>query len=357
MIALVNVLKRWSAVFGREDSTRHRPLGQAGCILALATCVTACDGSVHVTGRILAEDGGAATAYPVVLRVFGGELESERRVEGTSDGEGRYDLEVGVGGAEPSNSRMMLEILDPAGAARANVIAPAERELDVPDLNIWRDAQVQRLPDGGARVDWSSIPPGTGPRPVVLVNTADGSVLWSQVAEGAHCDLRPELTEDLDTKVSVTFFSTTEGYGKFGVMLTSPPIALARGYLLPLTRGAPCTYMAETEAEPFDGPCPITDGRFTRIEFPMQRPAGWTIDLGDAKVIHEVIVRASVVFFGTPLVIEGSSDGTAFREFASDASCDAPCSIAVDAAQTIRYLRIRSENGSALESITEISAF
>jgi hypothetical protein len=297
---------------------------------------------------------------------------------------GRYDL-AGHLHTAYEGERVSVHVNGFEGEERLVLSVPLSvGDTPVPDLHLW-DAQLASAPTpgGGARVTWNDAPAGTdasfhlwatqaGPAPGF-----GGRASWqSEALAGKAFDLPAEVIEDRFAVVDVYIGDADPVFDcekDLCARWVASPLALPRGTLVPLSRGASCTAAeAGGEAAPLlgraAGPCSLTDGVIDYFgSFANEWVCGSAmcgslvevvVDLGAAVEIHSIVAHGLWTSSAAAARFEMSTNGT---DFALVAVANQPSyygfyDVPLAAPATARYVRVLVED-TAIQGLEELSVF
>ena len=226
-------------------------------------------------------------------------------------------------------------------------------ELTLPVLRFWEPDHVTAGGDAkNVTLDWA---PFRNVNEYTAHFAVNGQEIWSGAADpGATMDAR--AFEDANGVVHIS--ATTSAAGPdttFQLWYTSQGIAFRGTAGAPESRGKPCV------AEGQQSPCALTDGSF---DHPLAEPScqqtqcaanGWVyVDLGKPEPVGTVFARADPV---GPLTVETSDDAKNWTTRATARDADRFLRIALPAAVTARYVRVRGGDGTKLTGLTQLSVW
>jgi hypothetical protein len=252
--------------------------------------------------------------------------------DATTDGEGRYQLELKGSDTQSGVGEALSELLSasaaPTGQQVSGAAISARFKVQVEDVRV----PALRLVDPALTVDgaeavvarWSTSAPG----PYELTFETDEPVaLWQVTTATGEATIDPRVLEDTSGRVVVAagFEDEIEG-SDLAVRWRSPGVGYAAGAGPPPSRGRPCRYVdAAGTTGPADAGCGLTDGNLVVEDAASSicppatdeaatttactAPVAGIVDLGGAVPAELIVVR------GCPggCAVDVSADGTTFR--------------------------------------------
>jgi hypothetical protein len=283
----------------------------------------------------------------------------------TTGADGSYRLTLkgaDTQGLVGDKATLDLVVADPAGGATGASttvrFTVGSTAVTLPDARLWNAKQHLSEGSGQITLTWSAVPTthGTGASySAQLLDPARAYPIWSQNASGGRTKIDARILEDRAAAAAITV-RTTLSKGVHAVYLSARtqvrPIAGT-----PPSRHRPCYAVTGTTtlAMARQTVCVATDGDLTSPAHltPTNGKVvtGVMIDLGVARPISLVVARGT----GGMVVVEVSSNGTAYREVATGSGD----TVAVTPAgrPIARYVRVRSPGGLDESLLAEVSVW
>lgn len=230
-------------------------------------------------------------------------------------------------------------------------------ELTLPTLRFW-DVTPEVVADEGAlRVSWPAVGSEFGEDPrhqVRFVDAETGALVWNVPDASSGDVVSARFLEDRSGRVEVT--ATTESDGPdttFRSTVFARPVDFV-GAPAPPSRGLACAATtAEGETTAIES-CPLTDGIFDEAsglsEDGVVR-SGAFVDLGESRTVDLVVARGAI----GPITVETSSDAVSWDVVGTSTGSLAAVEPGRPAA--VRYVRVRTTNGTDLSNLAEISVW
>ncbi|WP_342375231.1 hypothetical protein NVS55_28545 [Myxococcus stipitatus] len=236
-------------------------------------------------------------------------------------------------------------------------------EVTMPTLQEWTGAPTATAAAQGVSVGFKSLSGthGAGPdahtltvrgtslRPVWVISKATAPATLSDYALEDMAGLKAFLTVERDAKV---------GEETVDITYTSDEVALPRRALVPMSRGATCTYTNAVT------PCPLTQGSLGDIVLFQSGVREVALQLPRAAVLRKAVLRNFAVSgILSELVLEGSADGTQWTSMANllpDVGSRPFMELDLTGTTPVSHVRIRAvarDTTGELRSLGQLSLF
>ncbi|MBX5482731.1 MAG: hypothetical protein IRZ16_12960 [Myxococcaceae bacterium] len=227
-----------------------------------------------------------------------------------TDSVGKYSLDLT--GAETKNGDLarcfLLQIPPSERGATASVdFLMQVTEVEVPDLQVWNGAVAAAEQSDGAQVSFKKIFETHGFDSDTTVTVRSGNdIAWISQTEASPATLSGYVLEDAALTAQLGAEREVKGSGvAFHLHYRSDEVTLPQKQLVPVSRGAACTFGAQKH----DTACPYTDGKFSPV---LEEAANdLTVTFAQAHTLKKAVLRGFSHNIAAEVRIEGSADNGA----------------------------------------------
>jgi len=326
---------------------------------------------IALSGRLLDEAG--APLSEALLKVYRSEnsacalaafSSSWRSVKTRADGTFGFDL-LGADTRNGSIARCFI-VRSPEQPQGRHVSASfliQESEVALPPIQEWSGSLTVAAEAQGVSVSFrplSATHGGTSNEHVLYLYPPSGREAWQVLKASSPVHLSDYVLEDArDLEASlITQRDGKAGSVTVGFTYSSDDVVLPRRALVPVSRGASCTYPnAET-------PCRLTNGDLGGAVLFQEGVKEVTVQLSRPAVLRKAVLRNfGVAGTMNELVLEGSADGTQWVSLANllDENSERPFrELDLTATTAVSQVRVRAvprDSAGRLHALGQLSLF
>ncbi|WP_257458035.1 discoidin domain-containing protein [Archangium lipolyticum] len=280
---------------------------------------------IQVTGKVLRQDKKpvANTLLKIdrsgnsscVFDIFGANWKSVK-----TDAEGNFSLQLLGADTQNGSLARCFSLRSPAGengrTVEAEFIVQTET-VQVPTLQEWSGAPTALASATGVAVSFqplSATQEGVSAGHSLSVRSKSAGGIWSFGQVQSPVQVSDHYLEDVaDLEADLYAVRTVEAGGtKFTLRYAGDAVDLPRRGLIPISRGASCTYPGSSTS------CPLTDGNLSSQVYFQESTRDVVIQLAQPKVLRKALLRGfRTAFSVTELTFEGSTDGNTWMPLAN----------------------------------------
>lgn len=343
---------------------RRRLWTAVWCLLAVSGCVQTAlnpNDKVTVTGTALAEDKSPIASADLSLRraVTSTCLSPPEFAKLKTDAQGAFSHNLTGADTQKDDVALCFRLVPPSsvrGATATVDFLMQVTKVEVPTVQLWTGSPTATSTGSGAQVVFTDLSASHGLSGLKFTAdlTSGGGAVWSISDASSPVVLSAAVLEDFSA-VSATLATSNQVKGSgttFILRYQSDSVDVPLGTLVPVSRGADCTYNKAPTV------CPLTDGKLAKNA--LDAASEVKVTLAAPKALKKVVLRGLSLSGPSNVVLEGSADGTTWTKLV-DLTAAAYQEVNLAGAGTVAYARVRGTrtDGGAFNILTldELSLF
>ncbi|QRO00753.1 hypothetical protein JRI60_17830 [Archangium violaceum] len=282
-----------------------------------------------------------------------------------TDAEGNFSLQLLGADTQNGSLARCFSLRSPAGekgrTVEAEFIVQTEN-VQVPTLQEWSGAPTALAGATGVGVsfqDLSATHDGASAGYSLSVRSKSSGGIWSFGQVQSPVQVSDHYLEDVaDLEADLYAVRTVETGGtKFTLRYAGDAVDLPRRALVPVSRGASCTYPGSSTT------CPLTDGKLTDTVFFQEGTRDVVIQLAQPRVLRKALLRNfRTAFSVNELTFEGSTDGNTWMPLANlkDKQDKFFIELELNNPTPLSHVRIHAiatETSARISELSEVSLF